>query len=206
MFCWNINVQFLRKVKISGLTDFSDPVQGTKEGRKSLLTLTLVSISQDIFFFALASLNISDWTEHECVATTLSSCPSLLGWSLLPGFVHVLSFLVFLTPHFSCLQRFLTKHYMQKERVARHPEKRLPMKLAVKKSENVEVYISSNNSLQALQGNRQKLSEWDIGALLLQTTRCDKTYLSHNALKKCVAWYSKERLPMIDISSYRVRK
>ena len=102
-------------------------------------------------------------------------------------------------------QRFLTKHYMQKERVAWHPEKRLPMKLAVKKSENVEVYISSNNSLQALQGNRQKLSEWDIDALLLQTTRCDKTYLSHNALK-CVAWHSKERLPMIDISSYRVRK
>ena len=36
------------------------------------------------------------------------------------------------------------------------------MKLAAIKSENIEFYISFNNSFQ---GNGQKLSEWDIGAL-----------------------------------------
>ena len=42
---------------------------------------------------------------------------------------------------------------------------------------------------------------------LLQTTRCDKTsYLSHNVLKKCVAWHPQERLPMINNSTYWVRK
>ena len=85
-------------------------------------------------------------------------------------------------------------HYMQKERVAWHPK--LP--------ENIEVYISLNNSIQ---GNGQKLNEWDIGALTTSNDKSDKTwYLSHNALKKCVAWHPQERLPMIDTSSYRVRK
>ena len=36
------------------------------------------------------------------------------------------------------------------------------MKLADTKSENIEVYISFNNSIQ---GNGERLSEWDIGAL-----------------------------------------
>ena len=49
---------------------------------------------------------------------------------------------------------------MQKERVAWHPK--LP--------ENIEVYISLNNSIQ---GNGQKLNEWDIGAL---TTSNDKMW------------------------------
>ena len=51
---------------------------------------------------------------------------------------------------------------MLKKRVAWHPKERLPMKLADIKSENIEVYISFNNSIQE---NGQKLSEWDIGAL-----------------------------------------
>ena len=61
-------------------------------------------------------------------------------------------------------------HYMQKERVAWHPKERLPMKLAAIRSENIEVYISFNNSIQ---GNGQKLNEWDIGAL---TTSNDKMW------------------------------
>ena len=52
--------------------------------------------------------------------------------------------------------------YMIKKRVAWHPKERLPMKLADIKSENIEVYISFNNSIQ---GNGERLSEWDIGAL-----------------------------------------
>ena len=55
---------------------------------------------------------------------------------------------------------------MQEERVAW----RLPMKLEDIKSENIEVYISFNNSIQ---GNGQKLNEWDIGAL---TTSNDKMW------------------------------
>ena len=51
---------------------------------------------------------------------------------------------------------------MQEERVAWHPKERLPMKLAVLRSENIEVYISNKNSIQ---GNGQKLNELDIGAL-----------------------------------------
>ena len=94
--------------------------------------------------------------------------------------------------------------YMLKKRVAWHPKERLPMKLADIKSENIEVYISFNNSIQ---GNGKRLSEWDIGALTTPNERCDKTsYLSHNVLKKCVAWHPEKRLPMIDSSSYRVRK
>ena len=49
-----------------------------------------------------------------------------------------------------------------KKRVACHPKERLPMKLADIKSEKIEVYISFNNSIQ---GNGERLSEWDIGAL-----------------------------------------
>ena len=49
-----------------------------------------------------------------------------------------------------------------KKRVAWHPKERLPMKLADIKSEKIEVYISFNNSIQ---GNGERLSEWDIGAL-----------------------------------------
>ena len=52
--------------------------------------------------------------------------------------------------------------FMLKKRVAWHPKERLPMKLADIKSENIEVYISFNNSIQ---GNGERLSEWDIGAL-----------------------------------------
>ena len=52
---------------------------------------------------------------------------------------------------------------MLKKRVAWHPKERLPMKLADIKSENIEVYISFNNSIQ---GNGKRLSEWDTGALI----------------------------------------
>ena len=45
---------------------------------------------------------------------------------------------------------------MLKKRVAWHPKERLPMKLEDVKSENIEVYISFNNSIQE---NGQKLSE-----------------------------------------------
>ena len=63
----------------------------------------------------------------------------------------------------------------------------------------IEVYISFNNSFQ---GNGRKLSNYTSVRSLLQTARRDKTsYLSHNGLKKCVAWNPEERLPMIDISS-----
>ena len=71
---------------------------------------------------------------------------------------------------------------MQKERVAWHPKERLPMKLAAIRSENIEVYISFNNSIQ---GNGQKLNEWDIGAL---TTSNDKMW--QNIIS--VAWHAKE--------------
>ena len=95
-------------------------------------------------------------------------------------------------------------HYMQKKRVAWHPKERLPMKLAVIRSENIEVYTSFNNSVQ---GNGQSWTKETSVRSPLQTTRCDKTpHLSHNALKKCVAWHPQERLPMIDTSSYKVRK
>ena len=46
--------------------------------------------------------------------------------------------------------------FMLKKRVAWHPKERLPMKLTDIKSENIEVYISFNNSIQE---NGQKLSE-----------------------------------------------
>ena len=99
----------------------------------------------------------------------------------------------------SCLS-----YYMQKKRVAWHPKERLPMKLAVIRSENIEVYISFNNSIQ---GNGQSWTNETSVRSLLQTTRCDKTpHLLYNALKKCVAWHPQERLPMIDTSSYSVRK
>ena len=49
-----------------------------------------------------------------------------------------------------------------KKRAAWHPKKRLPMKLADIKSEKIEVYISFNNSIQ---GNGERLSEWDISVL-----------------------------------------
>ena len=61
---------------------------------------------------------------------------------------------------------------MQKERVAWHPK--LP--------ENIEVYISLNNSIQ---GDGQKLNEWDIGAL---TTSNDKMWQNTTS----VAWRAKE--------------
>ena len=61
-------------------------------------------------------------------------------------------------------------HYMQKGRVAWHPEERLPMKLAIIRSESIEIYTSFDNSIQ---GNGQKLNEWDIGAL---TTSNDKMW------------------------------
>ena len=78
-------------------------------------------------------------------------------------------------------------HYMQKKRVAWHPKERLPMKLAVIRSENIEVYTSFNNSVQ---GNGQSWTNETSVRSLLQTTRCEKTpHLSHNALKKCVAWH-----------------
>ena len=59
---------------------------------------------------------------------------------------------------------------MQKGRVAWHPEERLPMKLAIIRSESMEIYTSFDNSIQ---GNGQKLNEWDIGAL---TTSNDKMW------------------------------
>ena len=59
---------------------------------------------------------------------------------------------------------------MLKKRVAWQPKERLPMKLTVIKSENIEVYISFDNSIQ---GNGKSLSEWDIGAL---TTSNDKMW------------------------------
>ena len=93
--------------------------------------------------------------------------------------------------------------YMLKKRVAWHPKERLPMKLADIKSENIEVYISFNNSIQ---GNGERLSEWDIGALTTPNEKMWQNIMSHNVLKKCVAWHPKKRLPMIDISSFRVRK
>ena len=75
-------------------------------------------------------------------------------------------------------------HYMQKKRVAWHPKERLPIKLAVIRSENIEVYTSFNNSIQ---GNGQSWTNETSVRSLLQTTRCDKTpHLSHDALKKCV--------------------
>ena len=54
------------------------------------------------------------------------------------------------------------------------------MKLAVIKSENIEVYISFNNSIQA---NAQKLSEWEIGAL---TTSNHKMW--QNILCRITCW------------------
>ena len=63
-------------------------------------------------------------------------------------------------------------HYMQEKRVAWHPKERLPMKLAVIRSENID---------------GQKWTNETSVRSLLQTTRCDKTpHLSHDALKKCV--------------------
>ena len=76
---------------------------------------------------------------------------------------------LFLPPTIFDVTLYLS-HYMQKERVAWHPKERLPMKLAAIRSENIEVYISFNNSIQ---GNGQKLNEWDIGAL---TTSNDKMW------------------------------
>ena len=47
-------------------------------------------------------------------------------------------------------------HFMQKERVALHPVERLPMKLAVIRSESIEIYTSFDNSIQ---GNGQNVNE-----------------------------------------------
>ena len=110
---------------------------------------------------------------------------------------------LFLPPTIFDVTLYLS-HYMQKERVAWHPKERLPMKLAAIRSENIEVYISFNNSIQ---GNGQKLNEWDIGAL---TTSNDKMWQNTTSVawraKEVRAWHPRERLPMIDTSSYRVRK
>ena len=66
----------------------------------------------------------------------------------------------------------MTKHHValhdKKKRVAWHPKEQLLMKLADIKLENIEVYISFNNSIK---GNGKRLSKLDIGTL---TTPNDK--------------------------------
>ena len=81
-------------------------------------------------------------------------------------------------------QNIISVSLHAKKRVAWHPKERLPMKLAVIRSKNIEVYTSFNNSIQ---GNGQSWTNETSVSSLLQTTRCDKTpHLSHDALKKCV--------------------
>ena len=56
------------------------------------------------------------------------------------------------------------------------------MKLAAIRSENIEVYILFNNSIQ---GNGQKLYEWDIGALTSSNDKMRQNIIS-------IAWRAKE--------------
>ena len=53
---------------------------------------------------------------------------------------------LFLPPTIFAKTSYLS-HYMQKKRVVWHPKERLPIKLAVIRSENISVYTSFNNSI-----------------------------------------------------------
>ena len=150
----------------------------------------MIRISSEVFIFCL-------WTDWMYIDRGLhggSSQKSLLACGDAKKSINRLkhhlpkwkAISLFLPPTIFDKTSYLS-HYMQKKRVAWHPKERLPIKLAVIRSKNIEVYTSFSNSIQ---GNGQSWTNETSVSSLLQTTRCDKTpHLSHDALKKCVAWH-----------------
>ena len=135
---------------------------------RNMATILTVSRKRKFRFFEQAVLSLQSWKKK----TSSPRVPPMMRTLSMNRLKHHLPkwkvISLFLPP--TIFDETYLSHYMQKERVAWHPKERLPMKLAAIRSENIEVYISFNNSIQ---GNGQKLNEWDIGAL---TTSNDKMW------------------------------